>query len=67
LILDKYILPVLEQFLHLRIGFGDELDNQPLAQLCQKIGQAVKWNVVRNRQVMDQRQRQDNIYRTAPG
>ena len=67
LILDKYILPALEQFLHLRIGFGDELGDQPLAQLDQKIGHAVKRDFVRNRQVMDQRQRQDDIRRAAPG
>ena len=46
LVLNEYILPALEQFLYLRIGFGNELDDQPLAQLGQKIGQAVKWNFI---------------------
>src|SRR5512141_2326159 len=64
-ILAKNILTRSQQALDLGIFFGNKFDDQPAAEAGEKISQQRQGDVVGNRQVVNQCQRQNGIGRAA--
>ena len=62
-IVGKDVLAGHQKSLNLRVTLGDKLDDERVADPAKKTGNPFEWEVVGNRQVMDQGQRQCRICR----
>src|SRR3990172_680998 len=54
-----------QQLLDLRVALRNPFNDQPPAESREEIRQTRQWHVVRNGQVMDERQREDRVHRAA--
>ena len=51
----------LQQFLNLTVAVGDELDDEPPIDLCQKAGESGEWQIIGDGEMMEHGESQQNI------